>query len=316
MEKVKVLVTTCGSVNGLNVIGALKSQKEIPVEIYASDCDEYAVGKLYADYFYISKNVKEGIEFIKDIIWYCTENKIKYMFPTHSCELELLKDFEDRFKNAGINIMLPSRKNLDNNTKLKMMKIFEGIVLYPKIYFGPYASVEYPCFIKNSYGSGSTYAKKIENPIELTLRERLTPYPIVQEYIEGNEYTINCLFDKDSKLIGCIPIQRIKTKNGMSVVSETSKEDYEYLKAKCEQIGEEISAIGPVNIQVIKSKEDGQYYFIEINPRFACGTLPTAVAAGFNIPLLMLKMMMGKEVEELKDYKNVIVYRPMGAKIG
>ena len=52
--KINVLITSAGVMSAVNIIKSLKLQKEINVEIVATDVDKYAAGLYLADKYYIS----------------------------------------------------------------------------------------------------------------------------------------------------------------------------------------------------------------------------------------------------------------------
>lgn len=62
---------------------------------------------------------------------------------------------------------------------------------------------------------------------------------------------------------------------------------------------------GPVNFQ-FKEKKNGELCVFDFNTRFASGGLPLTVAAGFDIPYLMIKMIVGENIEPVprRDMDN------------
>jgi hypothetical protein len=50
-------------------------------------------------------------------------------------------------------------------------------------------------------------------------------------------------------------------------------------------------------------------YFIEINSRLPSGGLPLTVAAGFNIPLLTIKMLLGMPLGKITVKKGLMMIR-------
>ena len=52
----------------------------------------------------------------------------------------------------------------------------------------------------------------------------------------------------------------------------------------------------------MKNKEDGEYYLLEINPRFPAWVY-LAVGAGQNLPFAALQLALGEKVEPFTDYE-------------
>mgnify|MGYP000851934423 CR=1 FL=1 len=90
---------------------------------------------------------------------------------------------------------------------------------------------------------------------------------ISQDFIQGEEYTIDVLCDFDSKPVYIIPRKRLDIESGVSIKSVTvyDKIIIDYVK----RIIEALKPIGIINIQCIKN--ENSVYFIEINPRIAGG---------------------------------------------
>lgn len=120
---------------------------------------------------------------------------------------------------------------------------------------------------------------------------------ISQERIKGQEYTVDVLFDKNSKPIYIIPRKRIAIKNGKStkgIVKKNSKID-----ALINKISNHIRFIGAVNFQLFETL-DKVLIFIEVNPRIAGG-----MALGFQASENWINVMIKNIIfnEEIKPKK-------------
>jgi len=112
---------------------------------------------------------------------------------------------------------------------------------------------------------------------------------MIQECINGEEYTIDTMSDLNGKVLVSLCRRRVSVKSGISVKAEFI-ENSDYI-SKVKKILESLTVIGPCNTQVI----DGR--FIEINPRFS-GGLGLSIAAGINLPLLCIKLFEGMPIKE------------------
>ena len=69
-NKVKVLITSAGSTNGVNVIKALKEQKEIKLSLIAVDINPLAAGFFMVDKYYVVPKA-DTPEFVPTILKIC-----------------------------------------------------------------------------------------------------------------------------------------------------------------------------------------------------------------------------------------------------
>lgn len=311
MPKVTILVSAAGSTNGVNIIKALRSQNEYEVKIVGIDSDIHAAGLYLADQREIVPKVNDPV-FRDYVLQICKKHGVNILIPSHSVELRFYSSNQEYFKEFGVNMMISPIKTLEIcEDKIKVASFFrENGVKYPQGYdldnLNNISEAHFPLFIKSRFGSGSSYARKINNSDELNFYLEKTPTPIIQEYIEGVEYTVNVLSDYESRVIGVLPIKRLRVRNGLAVVAETELNFG--LIEETRRVVEALNPIGPSNVQIIV--KDGEQIFIEVNPRFASGSLPLAVAAGLNIPLIMVKLMLGEPIPKLRlqSEKRMIRY--------
>lgn len=307
-KSVTVLVSAAGSTNGINVIKALRHQKEYLTTIVAVDSDPDAAGLYLADQYEVAPKVSEPAfqDFISDV---CKKHSVNMVMPTHSVELPFYSSNQKLFEDIGVKIMIsPSEKIKICDDKLEIAKFFHKLeARHPQIYdLSNIPQCEFPLFIKSRFGSGSVYTHKVENSDELRFYMSTTPNPIVQEYIEGTEYTVNAISDFNGRVVSLVPLRRVKVKGGLAVVAQV--EANPIIEKETVKTVEALGLIGPSNVQVIKHGEE--LVFLEINPRFAAGGMPLATAAGLNIPLLMVKLMLGEPIGEIniEDGKKMIRY--------
>ena len=178
-------------------------------------------------------------------------------------------------------------------------KVHNLRIRYPKIFskseLGKYNFSSSPAlFVKPVSGSSSKGSKKIDNSSDLIAVLKSTEDLIIQEFVDAEEVTVDvfCPTVGIPKVIS--PRIRIETKNGQSIKSKTIKKEpfIDIVNSICN----EFSILGASNIQFFKKDDD--LIFIEINPRFAAGGLMLTIESGANIPLLVLKKILGKNISE------------------
>ncbi len=151
--------------------------------------------------------------------------------------------------------------------------------------------LKYPLFLKPISGSGSINTYRVNNAEELAFFVRNVPSPIIQEFAQGKEYTLDALVDLAGNIINIVPRQRIEVRAGEISKGVTSK-NWVIIK-EAVRLLENLGAVGPVTIQCFW---DGQAVkFTEINPRLG-GGIPLSIAAGADYPYQIIKFALGEYV--------------------
>jgi carbamoyl-phosphate synthase large subunit len=122
---------------------------------------------------------------------------------------------------------------------------------------------------------------------------------IIQEFIPGQEYTLDVLADLKGQVLSVVPRERLEVRSG-----EVSKSRTVYRVELIEQgkgIVEKLGAIGPITVQCIDSGE--ALYWLEINPRFG-GGVPLSIHAGVDYPYLLYQMSREQKIQPLIGQYN------------
>lgn len=153
--------------------------------------------------------------------------------------------------------------------KRNYINSFEGIgFLFPKI-LSKEEALGKKVIIKNDFGFGGRGTKTIiEFNEETSLDEG-----VIYEYIEGDEFTIDCFPFDD----GCefVVRRRVETKNGVCTKAEIFFDDE--LGALAKNIVKKFRCKHPFCFQ-LKKNEKGNYYLIDVNPRLGAGSAMSAYA--------------------------------------
>ena len=143
----------------------------------------------------------------------------------------------------------------------------------------PSANPEFPCIIKPRTGRGSRGVAVVRDAYEMIAHVHLSHQPkdafVVQELVEGDEYTVTVAADATGKLRAIVPI-RVALKRGITIRASTHHDSA--ITEACERIHEAYPIPGCYNVQCIK-QADGVVKVFEINPRVST-TLCLAIAAG------------------------------------
>jgi carbamoyl-phosphate synthase large subunit len=113
---------------------------------------------------------------------------------------------------------------------------------------------------------------------------------ILQEYIEGDEYTVSAVAGSRGDLYAVVP-KRIIHKQGVTYLSVTEKNSA--IEKIVEKIQSVFKADGPFNVQLKMVR--GQPCVLEVNPRFST-TVTHTMAAGVDEVTLLIKDFLGRPV--------------------
>ena len=132
---------------------------------------------------------------------------------------------------------------------------------------------------------------RVQSAAEASILIREIDGPIVQTWLDGEEYTVDCLADRNGRVVCTVPRLRMKIFSGLSFVGVTVKNQ------KLIELGAKIAAktqiYGPFNFQA--KMINGEPVIFEINPRFSGSGILT-VKAGANIPLLAVQDACGSTI--------------------
>ncbi len=154
-------------------------------------------------------------------------------------------------------------------------------------------------------GSASKGVFTIHNKKELSFFREYVARPILQEYVAGDEFTLDMLYDFQGALRCLVPRRRIEVRSG-----EVSKSVIDMDPAVMEagwSLGSQLrGARGVINVQCIRTAE-GRVSFIEINPRFGGGT-PLSLHAGADFARWLLQMARGDDPGDVRKAFNPNIY--------
>ena len=153
------------------------------------------------------------------------------------------------------------------------------------------AALDFPLFIKPRYGRGSVGAYVVRTPRELEFFRGYVDAPVVQDYLNGPEYTIDMLCDFSGQVLSIVPRQRVVIRAGVIDRGRTVKDQRLFDLARA--CAAHIRFVGPVNIQC--RVVDDQPVVFEINPRFS-GGIPLTIAAGADFPSMVLQLTAGRRL--------------------
>src|SRR5204863_8807497 len=135
-------------------------------------------------------------------------------------------------------------------------------------------------------------------------------FPLVQEYVAGEESSVQFLCDRGAVVAGCAN-RRLRSVNpvgGVGALKQTVPLSYRGLGERAESLASALKWSGPMMVEFKTDRETSRPKLMEINGRF-WGSLPLAVLAGVDFPYLYYRLAQGLDVEPAGDYVQGIVSR-------
>lgn len=303
-QPVTVLITGAGTATCQSVIKGLRRQQEFPVRIVTVDMLADNAGRYFSDHFEVVPAAKSP-QFLPTMLRIAQEQRVDLLIPIVDYEFLSFAEHVSDFAAIGCRVAISSPAVIRQCTdKWLTYEFFQRHQIpTPRTWLPEDLEVErltFPVFVKpRVLGRGSIDAYPAETPTELKrLLERVSQ-PIIQDRIVSPEFTVDILCDFTGKVVNGVVRRRTETKAGVSYKGVTVRND-EVLSLAI-RAAEALPIIGPANLQCFVG--DRGIHFFEINPRYS-GTLSLSIAAGFNSPLWLLRLMNGTtEPRQVGDYR-------------
>jgi len=165
----------------------------------------------------------------------------------------------------------------------------------------------FPLLVKPRRGRGSRGIERVDGPDELTdhlaATDRDPAELLIQEFIDGTEYTTSVVATRDDRLLSVVPKEAVR-KEGSTVTGVTRR--CGAVAESCRAIHETLRPKGPINVQQIVA--DGVAHTIEINPRFSSTSCLTA-AAGVDEFDLLIRDALGASVAAPSSFEADLYIR-------
>ncbi len=228
----------------------------------------------------------------------CRREKVDWIIPTTDADIYHLAKNRERYKKKEIKILVSDLRSIKicNNKRAFHEYFSEKNIPLPKSIFSLKelkGNTEFPLIIKPVQGFGTKNTYVLKNNKELNFFYGFIDNPFLQEHIAGVEYTIDVLLDLGGKPVSVVPRERIYTRDGVSDVGITVKN--QKLIDFGLAVATSLKFVGPINIQCIL-QDSGMLSLIEINPRFS-GGISLTMDSGADFALWILKMFKGQDIK-------------------
>lgn len=302
MSKKTVFITGAG---GVAIPGLIKRLKQNGFKVLAGDMDSLSVGLYLADKgFIIPKG--QSPEFLQTIRKICHDEKVDAVIPL--VDEELLSVIE--LEKENIPIILPRKKFialcLDKYHLMKKLAEYNIPVPKTKLAIEGCKDLTFPIIAKPRVGRGSRGVKILNSEKEFNsyIEEISQPKTILlQDYIEGKEYTVSSIVWRDAQVQGIVPKEIIQ-KHGVTKMAVTRRNAN--IEKVCLDIQKKLRADGPFNVQ-LKLNDNGEPFIFEINPRFST-SISLTIASGIDeLNIILDQVLNGQIKTDPIEWKEGIV---------
>jgi len=308
MTRFTLLRTAAGSPP---TVTQYKAFQALGCRIVAADCDPASVGFHFADAAYVVPRVGAA-DYLERMLAVCRREAVDLFLPALDEELALCGEHRGRFEALGTRLLLSSPEALAVcGDKLRMAECFSGLGIpaprtVPAEAYREGTFARFPVIVKPRSGRGGAGVHLARNHAEAAFFARYVERAVVQECLDGVEYTIDVLAGLDGDLRILSPRQRLATESGISSKGLTHWR--EGLLEPVRTLVRALGMAGPLNFQCFVSPE-GAVAFTDINARLA-RTAILSQAAG--VPLFegILDLARGRQPEPwLKPCPPLLMYR-------
>ena len=278
----RVGVTGVGGGVGQSIIKALQ-MSDLTIEIVAIDITDSSAG-FYMDGIserVVLPNLK-GRSY-PSVGWhnYVYSGNLDCIIPGSDFDLAALSGVRDEWGAFGCKVLVSDYvlvTTCDDKYVTGQVLDYEGIRV-PKIY-SSMDSVTFPVIVKPRIGSGSRGVVKVNSKEEMP---EITDELMVQEYLEGEEYTCAVFVDRYGDVVSSIQLRR-ELVNGTTYKAEVCFE--RSIHQLIVKIGKAVKPRGVLNIQ-LRDTERGPVPF-ELNCRCS-GTTAIRAHFGYNEPEMLIR---------------------------
>ena len=215
---VNVGITGVGGPAGVVCIKALEDRG---LSLVGMDANPLSAGFKLVKKSYVVPYARD-IQFIPKVLEISNREKIDILIPTVDEELVVLSENKDKFSAVGTKVAASGRDSIENcldkwvfYKEVKRLDIPTPETWLPEDVENV-KHLEMPVLVKPRIGRGGRGVFFCETQEELNAALKKSENVIIQEYVDGKEYTIDTLSDFEGNPIVAVCRERIEIKGGIS----------------------------------------------------------------------------------------------------
>lgn len=300
-----VLITAIGSMSADSVIKSIRDANPSWVII---GVDINPAKWLYlskkVDYFYHVPYFYHP-EYIPEIKKLCEKHKVNFILPLTDPEIDIFSEKRGELGKFTTSLTLPSNEDITQiRNKLSIWKKFSKHIDIKVIETFQFSEIKtqkliFPLIAKPQKGRSSEGLRHISD--ERGLNDLNEDY-VIQRFIEGNIITVDFVRDQQGTVVSLPRKELIRTANGAGLSVKIFQDPK--IHDLITKVAEDLNIVGCMNIEFIE--KDGNYYLMDINPRFSAG-IGFSYKAGYNFVLNHIRVNQGKPILSIGEIKDIIM---------
>ncbi|MFE4017394.1 ATP-grasp domain-containing protein [Streptomyces sp. NPDC059101] len=302
-EPKRIVVTGVGGAAGFDLA---RSLMRLGCEVIATATYSLARGLLLPGVTPRTTPPADHPDFGTQLLGLCRELRPDALVPTVEQELAQLVRMRESLDALGVRTWLPDTRAVAACVdKAQFHEVLTEHGIPTPRTFLPHEIDEFPdgreFVVKPRRGYGAKDVHFCWTKAQARTLCELVPAPIVQERIEGREFTADCLVDRDGRA-SVILRYRLLVNDGMAMVSETFHD-----QAVTDLVRQTVAAVGAAGVccaQGFIVEDGGHVVMTEMNARLA-GGFPLAEASGADLVGQMLNGLFGHPVNH-----DQLAYKP------
>lgn len=290
-KPLNVLIFPAGMENGLEILKALQGCKEVRV-FGASSAGPNQAFYVYKDVSIVRDVRSPG--WLEDLNAAIHQHDIDIVFPANSTVIDHISPVREQ---VNAHVLLPSHDTIAlTRSKRATLALLQDCLPVPETYACAEEIRKFPAFAKPDMGYGSQGITRVDGLEQAQALDFATF--VVQEYLPGCEYSVDCFSDMDGRLLFSGARERSRVRMGTSMHAEVVAAETEtLLRSYAERILDKIHITGAWFFQV-KQDQEGTLRLLEIDIRIA-GTMCFNRGRGINFPLLSILQSQGLRVSTM-----------------
>lgn len=233
--------------------------------------------------------------------WVRSELGMDVLIPNLDSELRAMVSLAPDFERLGTRTFLPTLEAIDRASKVNLPKLADQAdidippseVLMTSAGIAKAASkLGLPLVIKGVYYGATVVYNEADAVTAFHRFAAQWGVPVIaQAFIPGEEYNIAALGDGKGNLAGAVAMRKMMLTDKGKGWCGVAIDNPELLRI-CEEVVGALRWRGPLEVEILKSAKTGEYFVIEINPRFPAW-IQLAAGAGLNLPYFAVRLALG-----------------------
>ncbi len=252
------------------------------------------------------------IDFIKEV---CTKEDIRYVIPFIDTEVDLLSENRQWFDEHGVKLCISDSETIKILRNKKALSDFIAdncpeIKYIPTMFLrdADRLQYEFPVVCKPCNGRSSQGLRYIYNEAEwrsFYTHADKDSY-IVEPFISGPIVMVEVIRQPDTHKVVAMSRRELKsTSHGLSTAVYIFQD--ESLERNSITLANKLNIKGNVNFEYILDP-DGQYHFVECNPRFSAGCAFSCIG-GYDIVKNHINCFTGQEIDDYRFKGTMVIAR-------